>query len=134
MNGIELIEALHSGKQMYGTMVTTPVHRWLDIVRELNIDCVFLDTEHNPIDWLELGWMIQAYRAVGIAPIVRIPRANPFDACRVFDIGAEGIVAAYVETPEEVQQLRSAAKLRPLKGRKLADILSGRSFAALLSC
>ena len=25
MNGIELIEALHSGKQMYGTMVTTPV-------------------------------------------------------------------------------------------------------------
>jgi 4-hydroxy-2-oxoheptanedioate aldolase len=54
------------------------------------------------------------------------PRADPFDACRVLDMGAGGVVAAYVETAEEVRQLRGAVKLRPLKGRKLAEILAGQ--------
>ncbi len=127
MNGKEFIGALHNGRQLYGTMVSCPTPRWFEIVKELNLDCVFIDTEHNPMDWLELGWMCRAYKEIGVAPIVRIPKADAFDACRVFDVGAEGIIAAYVETPEEVQQLRSAAKLRPYKGKKLADLLSGKA-------
>jgi len=34
---------------------------------------------------------------------------------------------AYIETAEEVRLLRGASKLRPLKGKKLDDILSGRT-------
>ena len=127
MNGIELIEALHSGRRIYGTLLTSSSPLWFNVVEELNLDCIFLDTEHNTLDWHELGWMCRAYTAIGVAPIVRIPKADAFDACRVFDAGATGIVAAYVETPEEVNQLRSAAKLRPLKGKKLARLLSGES-------
>jgi 4-hydroxy-2-oxoheptanedioate aldolase len=40
-------------------------------------------------------------------------------------MGAAGVVAAYIETAEEVRSLRGAVKLRPLKGRKLEEILSG---------
>lgn len=127
MDGKELIEALHSGRRIYGTLLTSPSPLWFKVFEQLNLDCIFLDTEHNTMDWHELGWMCRAYNAIGIAPIVRIPKADPFDACRVFDAGATGIVAAYVETPEQVNQLRSAAKLRPLKGKKLAQILSGQS-------
>jgi 4-hydroxy-2-oxoheptanedioate aldolase len=76
--------------------------------------------------WHELGWMCHAFRGLGIAPIVRIPKPDPFEACRVLDMGARGIVAAYVETPEQVQLLRGAVKLRPLKGRRLEEILSGQ--------
>jgi 2-keto-3-deoxy-L-rhamnonate aldolase RhmA len=86
---------------------------------------VFIDTEHIPMDWHELGWMCHAFRGVGIAPIVRIPTPDPVEAGRVLDMGAWGIVAAYVETAEEVRLLRGAVKLRPLKGRKLREILSG---------
>jgi len=92
----------------------------------LNLDCVFIDTEHFPMGWHELGWMCHAFRGLGIAPIVRIPKPDPFEACRALDMGARGIVAAYVETPEQVQLLRGAVKLRPLKGRRLEEILSGR--------
>ena len=61
-----------------------------------------------------------------MAPIVRIPRPDPFDACRVLDMGGVGVVAAYMETAEQVNQLRSALKLRPFKGKRLEDILAGK--------
>ncbi|MBE0668167.1 MAG: aldolase, partial [Bacteroidales bacterium] len=40
--------------------------------------------------------------------------------------GAKGIVAPYIETPEEVQQLRGAVKTRPIKGMKLRNYLEGK--------
>jgi 2-keto-3-deoxy-L-rhamnonate aldolase RhmA len=117
--------ALHAGRRVYGTLVTSTSPRSLDAVAGVGLDCVFIDTEHIPLNWHDLGWMCRAYRGIGLAPIVRIPRADPFDACRVLDVGARGIVAAYVETADEVRALRGAVKLRPLKGKRLAEILSG---------
>ncbi len=127
MDGKELREALRAGKRLYGTLITSISPKWMDAIPGLGLDCVFIDTEHAPMDWHKLGWMCHAFRGLGIAPIVRIPKPDPFEACRVLDMGARGIVAAYVETPEQVQQLRGAVKLRPLKGQKLEHVLSGRA-------
>jgi len=123
----QLKEALHGGKRVYGTLVTSTSPKSVEALAGLDLDCVMIDTEHIPMGWHDLGWMCRAYRSLGIVPIVRIPRADPFDACRVLDMGAGGVVAAYIETAEEVKLLRGAVKLRPLKGRKLEDILSGRA-------
>ena len=122
----ELKEALHRGQRVYGTLVTSTSPKSIEALAGLDLDCVMIDTEHIPMGWHDLGWMCRAYRSLGIVPIVRIPRADPFEACRVLDMGAGGVVAAYIETAEEVKLLRGAVKLRPLKGRKLEDILSGR--------
>jgi len=127
MNGKELAQALHSGKRIYGTLIISPSPKWIEVMAGIDIDCVFIDTEHIPLDWHELGWMCRTYKAMGMAPIVRIPRPDPFEACRVLDMGATGIVAAYIETVEQVNLLRGAVKLRPLKGKRLEEILSGRS-------
>jgi 4-hydroxy-2-oxoheptanedioate aldolase len=69
--------------------------------------------------------MCQAYRAVGLPPIVRITSPDPYEACVALDGGAVGIVAPYVETPEQVRELVGAVKKRPLKGRTLARHLAG---------
>jgi len=127
MNSKEVIQALHSGKRVYGTLYTCSSPLWMNVIDSRDMDCVFLDTEHMPMDWHELGWMCHAFRGKNITPIVRIPRPDPFRACRIFDNGAQGIVAAYVETAQQVNQLRSAAKLRPLKGKKLENILAGKT-------
>lgn len=123
----KLKTALHEGRTMYGTLITSTAPRSLEAIAGLDLDCVMIDTEHIPMGWAELGWMCRAYRALGIVPLVRIPRADPFDACRVLDVGAGGVIASYIETAEEVRQLRGATKLRPLKGRKLEDLLAGRT-------
>jgi 4-hydroxy-2-oxoheptanedioate aldolase len=43
----------------------------------------------------------------------------------VLDGGAAGVIAPYVETVEQVQALRGAVKLRPIKGQKLRQMLEG---------
>jgi 4-hydroxy-2-oxoheptanedioate aldolase len=123
----KLKAALHAGRPVNGTLVSSTAPRSMEAVAGLELDCVMIDTEHIPQGWAELGWMCRAYRSLGIVPLVRIPRADPFDACRVLDAGAGGVIASYIETAEEVRQLRGATKLRPLKGRKLDDLLAGRT-------
>jgi 4-hydroxy-2-oxoheptanedioate aldolase len=92
-------------------------------LKKAALDFVFLDTEHVPLVRDTLGWMCQAYKAMNMCPIVRIPEPDPYLACMALDGGASGIIAPYVETVEQVRQLRGATKLRPLKGRRLREIL-----------
>jgi len=125
MDGKEFAEKLRGGQRLYGTLLTCPSPHWFRALAEARMDCAFLDTEHVPQGWQALGWMCHACRAGGMVPIVRIPRADPFEACRALDLGARAIVAAYIESAEEVKLLRGAVKLRPLKGRKLQEILAG---------
>ncbi len=69
---------------------------------------------------------------MGLPPLVRIPLPDPFAATQVLDGGAAGIIAPYVETPEQVQALSGAVKLRPIKGQRLAKRLAGAAFEPVL--
>lgn len=126
MTGRELVAALHGGRRVYGTCVTAPSPRWPAIAKGLGLDFVFIDTEHVSQDRERVAWMCGAYRALGIAPVVRIPEPDPYQACMAYDGGAEGVIAPYVETAAQVRALAGAAKLRPLKGQRLYGRLEGR--------
>lgn len=125
MNGSELIQAMRTGDRAYGTLVTSASPHLPPRLRDVGLDFVFIDTEHIPIDDHDLSWMCQTYAGMNLVPIVRIPEPDPYRACKVLDGGAGGIVAPYVETVQQVKDLRGAVKLRPLKGKKLADVLDG---------
>ena len=127
MNGKQLRQALRAGTRVYGMSVTAPTAFWPVALANAGLDFVFLDTEHVPEDRMALAWMCQTYHALGVAPIVRIPRPDPYQACMVIDAGAAGVIAPYVETVEEVLALAGAAKLRPIKGKRLTDKLEGRA-------
>lgn len=105
----------------------SPSPRWVPYIAGLPIDIVFIDTEHIAIDRETLAWMCLGYRLAGLAPIVRIPSPDPFEACKAIDGGAQGVVAPYVETVEQVRSLVGAVKRRPIKGKKLYDMLSGKA-------
>jgi len=123
MRGRELREALRSGRRVYGTLVASPSPMWPPAVRQAGIDFVFIDTEHISLDRTVLSWMCRAYGAMGLPPIVRIPSPDPFEASKVLDGGAVGVIAPYVESANEVRALVGAAKLRPVKGERLAAAL-----------
>jgi len=126
MNCSELSEALRSGERVYGTCSTSTSPLWPRAIAASGVDFVFIDTEHTPIDRPTLAWMCQTYRALDIAPLVRIPMPDPYHASMVIDGGAAGVIAPYVETPDEVKALRGAVKFGPLKGKRLDDFLEGR--------
>ena len=125
MNGQAMRENLHNGGRVYGTMVTAISPNWPGVVQSIGLDWAFIDTEHVAQDRAQLSWMCKLYAAVDVAPIVRIPSPDPYRAAMVLDGGAQGVIAPYVETVEQVRQLVGAVKLRPLKGDKLHGALSG---------
>lgn len=126
MLGKALRDALHTGQRVYGTLVISPSARWPKTAAAIDLDFVFIDTEHNALDRNELNWMCQAYALLGIAPVVRIPNTEPDWACMALDAGAQGIIAPYTETPEQVQALAGAIKYRPLKGQRVPLIQAGQ--------
>ncbi len=126
MNAIELKEALRSGKRVYGTLTVSPSPLWVSQIKRLGLDFVFIDTEHLPLDRHQISWMCQAYRAMNVAPLVRVTSPDPFQATNLLDGGACGIIVPYVETVEQVKMMRGAVKMRPLRGQLLQNIVDGK--------
>jgi 4-hydroxy-2-oxoheptanedioate aldolase len=120
----ELKQKLQQGHRIYGTCITVNVPRWPKIVAGTGIDFVFIDTEHIAVDRAELSKMCNSYQALGVTPIVRIPKPDPYRASQVLDDGAIGVIAPYLEHVEEIRDLVGATKYRPLKGEKLEDIMA----------
>lgn len=125
MVGQEFRDALRSGKNVYGTLITSSSPRIFDTTISLGLDYVFLCNEHIFYNPETLGWMCRAYKAAGINPVVRIPEPSPFLATQALDAGAGAILVPYVENIEDVYDLVGALKYRPLKGKKLKKILYG---------
>ena len=132
MTPSNLKERLLGGQAIFGTLIVSPSPRWPEVVATCGLDFVFIDTEHIALDRGQLSWMCQTYAAMGIPPLVRIPSPNPHAATMVLDGGAAGIIAPYVESVEQVQELRGAVKMRPIKGKKLQAMLSGESVGSEL--
>jgi 2-keto-3-deoxy-L-rhamnonate aldolase RhmA len=124
--GKEFRDTLRSGRIVYGTLLTSSSPGIFDTIVALRPDFVFLCTEHIFYNQDTLGWMCRAYRAAGINTIVRILKPDPFLATQALDSGAATILAPYVEDPEQVLELVGAVKFRPLKGRKLNEIIHGK--------
>jgi 2-keto-3-deoxy-L-rhamnonate aldolase RhmA len=125
MNVPEIRATLAAGGRVYGTLVVSPSPHWPAHLAGAGLDFVFIDTEHIALGRETVSWMCRAYAAAGIAPIVRVPSPDPFAASGMLDGGAAGIVAPYIETVAQVQAMRGAVKLAPLKGERLERILSG---------
>jgi 2-keto-3-deoxy-L-rhamnonate aldolase RhmA len=123
MDAKEFIDSLKKGKRLYGTAVLSPSPLWPSAVKRAGADFVFIDTEHTPFDRTLLAQMCLAYKVYGLPPLVRIASPDPQEARKVLDGGASGILAPYIESPEQVRELVGATKLRPLKGERLREAL-----------
>lgn len=127
MQGAQIREKLLRGERVYGTHIVSfgnPITSRL--AAELEFDFIFICTEHMPVDRTEVSLMCQYWATRGISPIVRIPYPSARLASMFIDGGAQGVVAPYVETVDEVKELVGAVRYRPIKGEFLQGILNGR--------
>lgn len=122
---MSLKKKIKSGRRIYGCAITSSSAFWAKSVKAANLDFVFIDTEHIPLGRETVATMCTLYSALGIPPLVRIPSPDPYQACTALDGGATAILAPYVESTEQVKGLVGAVKYRPLKGKKLQQLLDG---------
>lgn len=121
MDAIEFRNKLRQGDQLIGTLLVAQTPFWPKILGDCGLDFVFIDTEHIAICRESLSWMCRTYSAMGLPPLVRIPSPNPYDVTVAYDDGACGVVAPYLEQVAEATALVSAARMRPLKGKRVAQ-------------
>ncbi len=124
MNSAELKATLQAGGRVFGTMITigrSP--RWIPTLAGVGLDYVIIDTEHNPRSRAELGDYLTMFNTTGVAPIVRIPIPDSHYVTMALDAGAQGVLAPYCETVEEVKEVVAAAKWRPLKGEAVKNVV-----------
>lgn len=125
MNQYELKKAFVENRRVYGTLVASPSSKWAAQMAKTGTDFVFIDSEHMPLDRSTRGWMCECYKAMNIAPIVRIPYCSACEAFAAIEDGAVGIISPYLESVEEIDLLIGAVKYRPLKGKRLRQVLAG---------
>ena len=124
MNGAELKAILKDGGRVFGTMLSVGRNpRWIPVLDGVGLDYVVIDTEHNPRSRGELGDFLTMFNTTGVVPIVRIPIPDSHYVTMAMDAGAQGVLAPYCETVDQVKEVVAAAKWRPLKGDALRRLV-----------
>ena len=123
MKNIELREKLKKGDLVIGTLIVSPSPFWPKLLVNCPLDFIFIDTEHIALNRSDLSWMCRTYSAMGYPPLVRMKSPDPFIATQFLDDGAGGVISPYTETVDQVKELVGATKKRPIKGRKLNDLM-----------
>jgi 4-hydroxy-2-oxoheptanedioate aldolase len=76
-------------------------------------DWLTIDLEHAPTNWETAMAMVAVVGAQGCAPWVRIPSATDENIKRALDLGAMGIIAPMVTTPEQAAAVVRSCKYPP---------------------
>jgi 2-dehydro-3-deoxyglucarate aldolase len=103
---------LLSGEQLVGTMVTLGSPEVAELLASVGFDWLFLDAEHGPLDALTMQRMMQGAGA-RVPCLVRVAAHEEVPIKKALDVGAAGIVAPMVNTPDQARRVVSACKYAP---------------------
>ena len=86
----------------------------IDFLGQYGFDGMWLECEHGPVSWEQIGDMSRACDLWNMASIVRVSANEPWLITRTLDRGASGIVVPHVSTRDEAAQVVQSAKFGPL--------------------
>jgi 2-keto-3-deoxy-L-rhamnonate aldolase RhmA len=96
-----------------GTFMKIPAVETVEIVALAGFDFIVLDYEHAPLTLTDLNHMILVARALGVAPVVRVPDHGYGDVQRVLDAGAAGLFFPHVSDRAECERVVRQASHPP---------------------
>ena len=115
-----LADGLRAQRTLLGIFVSIPSSALVEMAGYAGFDFVVIDNEHGPAGIETTEHLIRAARVAGIAPIVRVSRADPQEILRSLDIGASGIQVPQVNDAAQARLVVSAAKYPPEGNRGVA--------------
>jgi 4-hydroxy-2-oxoheptanedioate aldolase len=76
-------------------------------------DYICVDLQHGAASYADLPGMMQAMRAAGRAPLVRVPWNDAVSVMRALDVGASTVVVPMVDSAEDAARAASACRFPP---------------------
>lgn len=110
---------LANGQQVVGGTVTSSDPNIYCAMANSGFDFVWIEMQHSPLTYQEVGRMIWACRGASAIPFVRIPDATAGDIQKATDIGALGIIVPLVDTVEKIEAAVRYTKFPPEGVRSL---------------
>ena len=83
-------------------------------------DSLTIDMQHGFVGFDAARLMLQAMRASGVTPMVRVPNGNAEWVTRVLEGGALGVIVPHVRSADEAKRVVAAAKFAPAGERSYA--------------
>ena len=90
---------------MAGTFLKTPAYELVEVLGRSNLDFICIDMEHSPFDRARTDACLAVARAMDFPVIVRVEHFAPHYVLQVLDMGAVGIVAPHITSPEMARDL-----------------------------
>ena len=84
-----------------------------EIMAAQGYDALTIDCQHGFVAYEAATGMLQAMRASGVVPMVRVPWLDPGDIMKALDAGAYGIICPMINTREEAERLVSYMRYPP---------------------
>ncbi|HEU4616487.1 MAG TPA: aldolase/citrate lyase family protein [Gammaproteobacteria bacterium] len=107
---------LRARDTLLGTMLTLPSPAVAEVLAGLGFDWLFVDAEHGPFETAELLSVLRAADR-DVACLVRVPAAQEVPIKKALDLGAAGVIAPQVNTPEQAADVVRFARYSP-RGRR----------------
>lgn len=85
--------------------------------KELGLDFVFYDNEHNSFDKTKLHDLLLLGNNIGLSSFVRVAELSRREIGQMLDNGATGIMVPMIERKEEAELLVKYSKYPPIGGR-----------------
>ena len=101
------------GKAVLNGWLSTSSPFVAEIMAAQGYDSLSIDLQHGFVGYEAASAMLQAMRASGVTPMVRVPWLDPADIMKALDAGAYGIICPMINTSEEAARLVSYMRYPP---------------------
>ena len=105
-------QRLKSGETLLGTIASIPNIATAEILANAGFDWLFLDAEHSPLSGTSLESLLSGIGR-DTATLVRVPAPEEPPIKQALDLGATGIIAPQVNTPDQAASVVRYARYAP---------------------
>lgn len=105
-----------------------------EIMAAQDYDSITIDAQHGAVSYEGALGMLQAMRASGVVPMVRVPWLEPGAIMKALDAGAYGIICPMINTRADAERFVSYMRYPPYGTRSFgptrANFAAGAGYAA----
>ncbi|MDY6995527.1 MAG: aldolase/citrate lyase family protein [Actinomycetota bacterium] len=115
-------DALATKAQVWGGWVVGPTIMGPETFAQAGYDYVGFDVQHGYLSDADVALMLRRLENVAVGTAVRLPSAEAAPIGRVLDAGADAVIIAMVETPEQAAAAVAATRYAPCGVRSFGPL------------